>query len=196
MKARGQGSLGGRRKLQGSAHQVQGGSGRDRSSSQLQRWKGFWRRALQQPSTCAGFPGRCEDCGLKEPPALAVCGSGVTRRGVPTVMRAPPSHMACNSPWQEWDQGRPWPSSWYLSPGLSGLSRGLFVSGNAVDADLSRPGAAQVSASLPPLPELCHRSESHSSLLPLQLQALLPLHHPGRSLALSTRTSPCLSTQP
>lgn len=139
---------------------------------------------------------RCEDCGLKEPPALAVCGSGVTRHGVPTVMRAPPSHMACNSPWQEWDQGRPWPSSWYLSPGLSGLSRGLFVSGNAVDADLSRPGAAQVSASLPPLPELRHRSESHSSLLPLQLQALLPLHHPGRSLALSTRTSPCLSTQP
>lgn len=42
-----------------------------------------------------------EDCGLKEPPPLAVCGSGVTRHSGPTVIRAPRSHMACNSPWQE-----------------------------------------------------------------------------------------------
>ena len=130
-----------------------------------------------------------EDCGLKEPPSLAVFGSGVTCHSGPTVMRAP------LVTWRVTHLGKS-PSCWYLSPGLSGLSRVLFVSGNAVYADLSPPGAAQVSASLPPLPGLCHRSESHSSLLPLQLQALLLWHHLGHSLALSTRTSPCLSTQP
>lgn len=124
--------------------------------------EGFWRRGLQQPSTSLAFPassagtvgGRSRPCWL--------CGSG-SPPGDPTVMRRRVVTWRVTHLGKSGTEEDPWPSSCYLSPVFRSVSRCCLFQGMLSIGSLLTPLR---SASLPPLPGLCHRSESFLSPAP------------------------------